>query len=124
MIVITFDPDEFNFVTVGDESYFLLRLPGGDRVLFKDRCAHRGGPLHLGDWDGDACRLVCPSHQTGYPEKVLRRLSAPLVYRNGRVTAVIDAPPQMEVRFARKVTLVRPEACEGARPAPRSQTSI
>ena len=112
MIIITFDPEEFNFVTAGGESYFLLRLPGGERVLFKDRCAHRGGPLHLGEWDGDACRLVCPSHGTAYPERALRGRGAPLVYRGGRVTAVLDAPPEAEVRFARKVILAQP--CDGA----------
>ncbi|HEX8351783.1 MAG TPA: Rieske 2Fe-2S domain-containing protein [Pyrinomonadaceae bacterium] len=113
MIVVTFDPDKFNFVMAGDDAYFMLRLPGGGRVLFKDRCAHRGSPLHLGGWDAGASALVCPSHQTKYPERVLRRQGAPLVYRGGLVTAVLDAEPHAEVRFARKHILAQPGRREG-----------
>ncbi|MET0621642.1 MAG: Rieske 2Fe-2S domain-containing protein [Pyrinomonadaceae bacterium] len=113
MIVVTFDPDKFNFVVAGDDAYFLLRLPGGDRVLFKDRCAHRGGPLHLGGWDAACGALVCPSHQTRYPERVLRRQGVPLVYRGGLVTAVLDAAPHAEIRFARKHILAQPCGREG-----------
>ncbi|MCA1613495.1 MAG: Rieske 2Fe-2S domain-containing protein [Acidobacteria bacterium] len=89
MIVVTFDPDRFNFVSAGDDSYFLLRLPDGSRIMFKDRCAHRGSPLHLGRWDADERVLVCPSHQTKYPERALCRQGVPLIYRAGRVTVVL-----------------------------------
>lgn len=109
MMVITFDPEQYNFVVAGEDAYFLIRLPGGGRVLFKDRCAHRGSPLHLGCWDAGAGSLVCPSHQTKYPERVLRRQGAPLIYRAGRVTAVLDVEPPGEVRFARKNILAQPE---------------
>ncbi|HEX8556984.1 MAG TPA: Rieske 2Fe-2S domain-containing protein [Pyrinomonadaceae bacterium] len=108
MLVVTFDPERFNFVTAGGDSYFLLRLPDGLRVMFKDRCAHRGGPLHLGCWDAGAGALVCPSHQTKYPERALRRQGAPLVYRAGRVTAVLDAGAGCEARLARKNILAQP----------------
>jgi hypothetical protein len=108
MIVVTFDPDKYNFVVAGDDAYFLLRLPGGGRVLFKDRCAHRGGPLHLGGWDACAGALVCPSHQTRYSEGVLRRQGAPLVYRGGLVTAVLDVSTRDEIRFAWKQILAQP----------------
>jgi len=112
MIVVTFDPDQFNFVMAGADAYFLLRLPGGGHVLFKDRCAHRGSPLHLGGWDASAGALVCPSHQTRYPERILRRQGAPLVYRDGRVTAVLDAATHDEIRFAWKHILAQPGARE------------
>ena len=108
MIVVTFDPDKFNFVVAGDDSYFLLRLPDGSRVLFKDRCAHRGSPLHLGCWDAGTAALVCASHQTKYPERVLRKQGAPLIYRAGRATAVLDVSPHDEIRFARKNILAQP----------------
>lgn len=108
MIVVTFDPEKYNFVVAGEDSYFLLRLPGGQRILFKDRCAHRGSPLHLGGWDAGAGALVCPSHLTKYPEHVLRRQGAPLIYRDGRVTAVLDATPHAEIRFTRKHILAQP----------------
>lgn len=108
MLVVTFDPERFNFVSAGEDSYFLLRLPDGSRVMFKDRCAHRGSPLHLGCWDADEGALVCASHQTRYPERALRRQGVPLVYRAGRVTAVLDAGPACEVRLARKNILAQP----------------
>ncbi len=112
MIVVTFDPEKVNFVSAGDESYFLLRLPDGARVMFKDRCAHRGSPLHLGCWDAGERALVCPSHQTKYPERALRRQGVPLVYRGGQVTAVLDAAAACEVRLARKNILAQPEDCQ------------
>lgn len=108
MIVVTFDPDKVNFVVAGDEAYFLLRLPCGGRVLFKDRCAHRGSPLHLGCWDAGAAALVCASHQTKYPERVLRQQGVPLIYRAGRATAVLDISPHAEIRFTRKNILAQP----------------
>lgn len=109
MMVVTFDPSLFNFVVAGDDSYFLFRLPDGGRVLFKDRCAHRGGPLHLGRWDDGACALLCPSHRTRYPEKVLRKHGVPLIYRAGRATAVLDVAPQQQVRFTKKNILAQPD---------------
>ncbi|HEX8853402.1 MAG TPA: Rieske 2Fe-2S domain-containing protein [Pyrinomonadaceae bacterium] len=109
MLVVTFDPDKFNFVSAGENSYFLLQLPDGSRIMFKDRCAHRGSPLHLGCWDATERALVCASHQTRYPERALRRQGVPLIYRAGRVTAVIDDAPRGEVRLARKNILAQPE---------------
>jgi hypothetical protein len=110
MLVLTFDPEKFNFVAAGDDSYFLLRLPDGDRIMFKDRCAHRGSPLHLGCWNAVENALVCPSHQTKYPERALRRQGVPLIYRGGRVTVVLDvvAAPG-EVRLVRKNILAQPD---------------
>lgn len=108
MLVVTFNPEQFNFIVAGDTSYFLLRLPDGSLLLFNDRCAHRGGPLHLGHWDGAGECLVCPWHQSKYPEKALRRGAAPLIHRRGRVTAVLDAPPSTQVRLVKKALLPAP----------------
>lgn len=107
MMVVTFDPDKFNFVVAGDDAYFLLRLPDGNRIMFKDRCAHRGSPLHLGCWDAGAGALVCPAHQTKYPEKALLKHGVPLIYRGGRATAVLDVSPREEIRFTRKNILAQ-----------------
>lgn len=108
MQVVTFDTRQFNFVVTSQAAYFLLELPDGSRVLFKDRCAHRGGPLHLGCWDAKAGGLVCPSHQTRYPEKVLRQQGVPLVCSAGRATAVLDVAPDERISFARKNILAQP----------------
>lgn len=108
MLVVTFDPDLINFIVAGDESYFLLRLADGTFVLYKDRCDHRGGPLHLGHWDEAENCLVCPWHQTKYSERILRKRSLPLIQRRGRVTAVLDAPPLTEARLMKKAILAVP----------------
>jgi hypothetical protein len=110
MRVITFDPEKFNFVAAGEDSYFLLRLPDGSRIMFKDRCAHRGSPLHLGCWDAGENALVCASHQTKYPERALRRQGAPLIYRDKRVTVMLDVAAPGEVRLAWKNILAQPDA--------------
>lgn len=92
----------------GDDSYFLLSLPGGGLLLCKDRCEHRGGPLHLGHWDDAKNCLVCPWHQSKYSEKVLRRRATPLINRRGLVTAVLDAAPSARVRLTKKTILPPP----------------
>jgi nitrite reductase (NADH) small subunit len=105
VLVITFDPDEFNFIKAGENSYFLLRFADGTFVMYNDSCDHRGGPLHLGEWDRDAKCLVCPWHRTKYSEKVLRKFARPLIQRPGRVTAVLDTDPATPVRLIKKTIL-------------------
>jgi hypothetical protein len=109
MLVLTFDPEKFNFVAAGDDSYFLLRLPDGSLTMFRDRCAHRGSPLHLGCWNGGENALVCSSHQTKYPERALRRQGAPLIYRDRRVTVVLDVAAPGEARLSWKNILAQPD---------------
>ncbi|HYP26489.1 MAG TPA: Rieske (2Fe-2S) protein [Blastocatellia bacterium] len=108
MLVITFDTTEYNFIIAGEESYFLLQLSDGSKILLRDRCPHRGGPLHLGHWDNDAGCLVCPWHQSRYQEKTLRKRAIPLVCRNGQATAILDELPDVPVRLLRKKILVKP----------------
>ncbi len=46
---------------------------GGSLYAIEDRCSHDDGPLAEGDWDPEACVVVCPRHgsrfdlQTGIP---------------------------------------------------------
>ena len=105
MLVITFDPEEFNFIKAGDSSYFLLKFVDGTFVLYNDCCDHRGGPLHLGHWDQQAKCLVCPWHSTKYSEKVLRKHARPLIQRPGRVTVVLDTEPSTPIRLVKKAIL-------------------
>jgi phenylpropionate dioxygenase-like ring-hydroxylating dioxygenase large terminal subunit len=102
MLVVTFDPTEFNFIKAGDESYFLLRFADGSLVLFNDCCDHRGGPLHLGHWDREKSCLVCPWHESKYSEKVLRKQAQPLIQHYGRVTAILDTDPSTPIRLVKK----------------------
>ena len=45
----------------------------GELTAIEDRCSHDDGPLCEGDWDSEACVVVCPRHgsrfdlQTGIP---------------------------------------------------------
>jgi nitrite reductase/ring-hydroxylating ferredoxin subunit len=110
VLVVTFDPDQFNFITAGKDSYFLLRFPNGGLVLYNDSCDHRGGPLHLGHWDNAGKCLVCPWHGSKYSEKVLRKLAKPLIQRSRSVTAVLDAAPATPVRLVKKTILAQPSA--------------
>jgi nitrite reductase (NADH) small subunit len=108
VLVVTFDPDQFNFITAGENSYFLLRLPNGSLVLHNDGCDHRGGPLHLGHWDDAGKCLVCPWHGTKYSEKLLRHRAKPLIQRSGRVTAVLDTAPSTPIKLVKKTILAQP----------------
>jgi 3-phenylpropionate/trans-cinnamate dioxygenase ferredoxin subunit len=46
---------------------------GGRFLAIEDRCSHDDGPLCQGDWEPDACVVVCPRHgsrfdlETGIP---------------------------------------------------------
>ena len=102
MLVVTFDPEQFNFIVAGEVSYFLFRFADGSLVLYNYCCDHRGGPLHLGHWNDESKCLVCPWHSTRYSEKVLRRQARPLIQRPGRVTAVLDIDPSTPVRLVKK----------------------
>jgi 3-phenylpropionate/trans-cinnamate dioxygenase ferredoxin subunit len=35
---------------------------GGRFFAIEDRCSHDDGPLCEGDWDPEACAVVCPRH--------------------------------------------------------------
>jgi hypothetical protein len=90
MLVLTFDPEEFNFIRAGEASYFLLRFADGSLVLYKDCC--------------DQC-LVCPWHRSKYAEKVLRKQAKPLIQRSGRVTAVLDMDQSTPISLVKKAIL-------------------
>ena len=105
MRVVTFNPEEFNFIKAGENSYFLFRFADGSLVLYNDCCDHRGGPLHLGHWDKSNDCLVCPWHSTKYPEKVLRRHAKPLIQRAGCVTVVLDADASTPIQLVKKTIL-------------------
>ena len=108
MVVVSFDPSQHNFIRAGEDSYFLLLLPDGSPVMLHDRCLHRGGPLHLGEWDEGRGCLVCPWHQTRYPEKTIKKRAIPMVYRDTRATIVLDVPPDTVIQLLKKTILAMP----------------
>jgi phenylpropionate dioxygenase-like ring-hydroxylating dioxygenase large terminal subunit len=50
--------------TLLDRRLVVFRTGSGDTVVLRDRCAHRGGALHLGRVAGDA--IECPYHGWSY----------------------------------------------------------
>lgn len=50
-----------NCVQIEGRPYVFARSKAGSFVM-PARCGHRGGPLHLGEFEPDSSRLVCPWH--------------------------------------------------------------
>ena len=50
---------------------------GGELYAIEDRCSHDDGPLCLGPFDADACRVVCPRHGASFDLESGRALSLP-----------------------------------------------
>jgi len=87
---------------VGDNSdpYFLLQADH-ETYITTDRCPHRGGPLHLGCWNGKA--VACPWHQTSITLNFFRKHALPFVRRKAMITAVMDnKPDDTAVQFLKK----------------------
>ena len=54
-------PGSMRLVEVGDVTIGVYNCAG--RLLaIEDRCSHDDGPLCEGDWEPDACVVVCPRH--------------------------------------------------------------
>jgi 3-phenylpropionate/trans-cinnamate dioxygenase ferredoxin subunit len=71
----------------------------GSLFAIEDRCSHDDGPLAEGDWDPEACVVVCPRHgsrfdlETGIPMSLpafepVRTF--PVSVRNGVVVVDLD----------------------------------
>jgi 3-phenylpropionate/trans-cinnamate dioxygenase ferredoxin subunit len=50
---------------------------GGALYAIEDRCSHDDGPLAEGDWDHDACTVICPRHGSQFDLATGRPLSLP-----------------------------------------------
>ena len=50
---------------------------GGELLALEDRCSHDDGPLCEGDWDQEACTVVCPRHGSQFELASGRPLSLP-----------------------------------------------
>jgi len=97
MVVLEIDPNECNYLTVGEESFFLFRTCDERTMVCPDACPHRGGPLHMGKMNCQTRSLTCPWHETVIMERALTRRSVPAVAASGRVTAVFSVAPDTPV---------------------------
>lgn len=65
-------PGTMRVVPAGDRLVGVFNC-GGTYYAIEDRCSHDDGPLAEGDWDPEACVVVCPRHgsrfdlETGIP---------------------------------------------------------
>ena len=50
---------------------------GGEFFAIEDRCSHDDGPLCEGDWDEEACTVICPRHGSHFDLRSGRPLSLP-----------------------------------------------
>lgn len=88
MLVVTFAVEGAgNCVEVAGWPYMFARTRLGSFVL-RARCPHRGGPLHLGAFELDGNRLICPWHGRANSVTRLIKTGVPAVRRGTRVTAV------------------------------------
>jgi 3-phenylpropionate/trans-cinnamate dioxygenase ferredoxin component len=91
-------PGTMRVVPAGDRLVGVFNC-GGTYYAIEDRCSHDDGPLAEGDWDPEACVVVCPRHgsrfdlETGIPmslpafEKVD---TFPVSVRDGVVVVDVD----------------------------------
>jgi 3-phenylpropionate/trans-cinnamate dioxygenase ferredoxin component len=50
---------------------------GGKLYAIEDRCSHDDGPVCLGEWDEEACTVVCPRHGAQFDLETGKALSLP-----------------------------------------------
>ncbi|KAA2261406.1 Rieske 2Fe-2S domain-containing protein [Solihabitans fulvus] len=79
---------EQNTVHVGDDLYFVLAREGTVHLI-ASTCAHRGGPLHLGEVQEG--RLRCPWHGNSFKVDRLCVRGASVVQRGSQVIAYVPA---------------------------------
>jgi 3-phenylpropionate/trans-cinnamate dioxygenase ferredoxin component len=97
-----FGPGSVKIVTVGWTSIGVYNC-GGQLFALEDRCSHDDGPLCEGEWEEDACRVICPRHGSAFDLRTGRPLSLPafepvdtyeVVVRDGVVMVVlVDVHP-------------------------------
>ena len=54
-------PGEMRLVEAGERKIGVYNC-GGRLFAIEDRCSHDDGPLCEGDWEPEACVVVCPRH--------------------------------------------------------------
>ena len=98
MMVLEFEPDQHNYIVVGEEPFFVLKTCDDRVMVCPDACPHRGGPLHLGEMDCRTRSLTCPWHDTTLMETALAKRGVPSVANRQTITAIFTAEPETPVR--------------------------
>ena len=71
-----FPPGSVKLVVVGSITLGVYNC-GGSLYAIEDRCSHDDGPLCEGEWDEEACTVVCPRHGSAFELSSGRPLSLP-----------------------------------------------
>jgi len=88
MLVLTFAATGTgNCAEVDGVPYVFARTRLGSFVM-PAKCPHRGGPLHLAEFEGGGGRLVCPWHGGCASVARMIKTAVPAVRRGNAVTAV------------------------------------
>ena len=69
-------PGSMKLVVAGPRTIGVYNC-GGTLYAIEDRCSHDDGPLCEGDWDEEACTVVCPRHGSAFELSSGRPLSLP-----------------------------------------------
>ena len=109
MLVVEFNFHEHNYLMVDEEPYFVLET-GDNFLVTKDRCPHRGGPLHLGEWNSRTKSLVCPWHGTCLMEPALNRRSVPAVRTGVNITAMFPVSDETSLTFQKRIVIANDNA--------------
>lgn len=98
MPVIKFDPHLFNFLIDGDKRFFLVSWDNST-FLVTDNCPHRGGPLHLGNFDCQKKTICCPWHSLVTSTNHLQQNAMPLIWRNDIAVAILPETKSKSIAF-------------------------
>jgi 3-phenylpropionate/trans-cinnamate dioxygenase ferredoxin component len=91
-------PGTMKLVPAGTLTVGVFNCDGSLHAI-EDRCSHDDGPLAEGDWDPEACVVVCPRHgsrfdlETGIPMSLPAFEAVrtfPVSVRNGMVVVEVD----------------------------------
>jgi 3-phenylpropionate/trans-cinnamate dioxygenase ferredoxin component len=91
-------PGSMRLVPAGPLTIGVFNCNGSLHAI-EDRCSHDDGPLAEGDWDPEACVVVCPRHgsrfdlETGIPMSLpaFERVRIfPVSVRDGVVVVEVD----------------------------------
>ena len=69
-------PGEMKLVEVGALTVGVYNCAGRFFAI-EDRCSHDDGPLCEGEWDCEACEVVCPRHGARFDLRTGTALSLP-----------------------------------------------
>jgi len=71
-----FGPGSVKIVTLGWTSIGVYNC-AGELYALEDRCSHDDGPVCLGDWDEEACTVICPRHGAQFDLRTGKALTLP-----------------------------------------------